>query len=71
MWKSGAIGTFNQKGDWMPVTVEQIRTERTWGEPFDIDEFLTDPNPKLFDPDNLSSRPVSLSTWMSSCSTIY
>ncbi len=46
-------GQFNQKGDWTPVTVEQITVAHQWGEPFDMDKFLNDPNPKIFDPDNL------------------
>ena len=35
---------------------------RSWGEPFDMDEFLNDPNPKIFDPDNLvtASEPFDV-----------
>lgn len=55
-------GKLNQKGDWMPVTVKQISTGRPWGEPFDMDEFLNDPDPKLFDPDGLvtASEPFDV-----------
>ena len=32
------------------------------GQPFDMDEFLNDPNPKIFDPDNLvtASEPFDV-----------
>lgn len=55
-------GKLNQKGDWMPVTVEQISAGRSWGEPFDMDKFLTDPDPKIFDPNNLvtASEPFDV-----------
>ena len=55
-------GQFNQKGDWTSVSVEQISAARAWGEPFDMDEFLNDPNPKIFDPDNLvtASEPFDV-----------
>jgi len=55
-------GQFNQKGDWTPVTVEEIRTTHPFGEPFDMDEFLNDPNPKIFEPDNLvtASEPFDV-----------
>ena len=35
---------------------------RSWGQPFDMDEFLNDPNPKIFDPDNLvtASEPFDV-----------
>ncbi len=55
-------GQFNQKGDWTSVTVEKITAARSWGEPFDMDEFLNDPNPKIFDSDNLitASEPFDV-----------
>lgn len=43
-------GTFNKSGDWTNVKVEQINSARSWREPFDLEEFLNDPNPKIFDP---------------------
>ncbi len=33
--------------------VEQVSGTRSWREPFDIDALLNDPNPKVFDPDNV------------------
>ena len=55
-------GQFNRKGDWTTISVEQITAARSWGEPFDIDEFLNDPDPKIFNPDNLvtASEPFDV-----------
>ena len=55
-------GQFNRKGDWTTISVEQITAARSWGEPFDMDEFLNDPDPKIFNPDNLvtASEPFDV-----------
>ena len=55
-------GQFNKQGDWTSVVVEQITATRSWGEPFDMDKFLNDPNPKIFDSDNLvtASEPFDV-----------
>ena len=55
-------GQFDQKGNWTNVTVEQIASTRSWREPFDMDEFLNEPDPKIFDPDNLvtASEPFDV-----------
>ena len=55
-------GRFNQKGDWTPITVRQISTGHPSGESLDLDEFLNDPNPKIFDADNLvtASEPFDV-----------
>ena len=55
-------GKFNQSGDWTTVSVEQIAAARSWGEPFDMEEFLNDPYPKIFDSDNLvtASEPFDV-----------
>ena len=46
-------GRFNMQGNWTTVRVEQISDTRSWREPFDLDAFLNDPNPKVFDTDKL------------------
>ena len=55
-------GQFDPKGNWTNVTVEQIASTRSWREPFDMDEFLNEPDPKIFDPDNLvtASEPFDV-----------
>ena len=46
-------GRFDDDDLWDFVQVEEISGTRSWREPFDLDEFLNDPNPKVFDPDKL------------------
>lgn len=42
------LGQLNGDDEWANVSVHQIG--RAGGAPFDLDEFLNDPNPNLFDP---------------------
>ncbi|MDE0180669.1 MAG: hypothetical protein OXL39_04955 [Caldilineaceae bacterium] len=55
-------GRFSQSGDWTTVGVEEITATRALGEPFDMEQFLNDPNPKAFDSDNLvtASEPFDV-----------
>lgn len=55
-------GKFDQDENWTNVTVEQIASTPSWREPFDLEEFLNDPDPKVFDPDNLitASEPFDV-----------
>ena len=41
-------GRFNKDGDWTRVEVERISGTRSWQEPFDVEAFLNEPNPKVF-----------------------
>ncbi len=41
-------GWFNEEDQWIAVVIEDI--DRPANKPFDLDEFLNDPNPKIFDP---------------------
>ena len=42
------VGKFDDAGDWTTVRVDAINAADTGGEPFDLDAFLNDPNPKIF-----------------------
>lgn len=42
------VGRFNANDDWTTVRVDAIKAADTGGEPFDLDAFLNDPNPKIF-----------------------
>ena len=44
-------GRLNAKDEWTSILVKQVNATRSWAEPFDLDSFLEDPNPKIFDPD--------------------
>lgn len=55
-------GQLDDDGNWAVLHVEQLRETRSWSEPFDLDELLNDPNPKLFDPENVvrASEPLDV-----------
>ena len=50
MSRSAARGRFDDRDEWVEVRVEQLNETRSSSEPFDLDAFLNDPNPKVFDP---------------------
>ena len=43
-------GRFNDNGEWTSVEVQLLKAARALADPFDVDAFLKDPNPKVFDP---------------------
>ena len=56
-------GRFNDQDEWTTVRVEQLRETQAWSEPFDLDAFLNDPEPKLFDPDDLVRIDATDEEW--------
>ena len=46
-------GRIDESDRWEIVKVEEISGTRSWREPGDIDALLNNPNPKVFDPDNI------------------
>ena len=46
-------GRFNDNNEWDVIYVEQITSTRSWFEPFDLEAFRNDPNPKIFDPEKV------------------
>ena len=44
---------FKPHGDWTSIHVERIDGTRSGREPFDLEAVLNDPNPKLFDPEQV------------------
>ena len=44
-------GWINESDRWIVIIVEEVI--RPVAKPFDIDEFLNDPSPEIFDPDNV------------------
>ena len=55
-------GRFNVNGKWTTVEVVQLKAARSSDDPFDVEAFLNDPNPKLFDPDRVvtTSEPFDV-----------
>ena len=43
-------GRFNKNDEWVSVQVEKIDKTSSWNEPFNIEMFWNNPNPKIFDP---------------------
>ena len=69
--KKGA-GQSTQEAREQPVGTVEVQPakeprERHWSEPFDLEAFLNDPNPKIFDPDKvvISSRPFDVDAFNS------
>ena len=55
-------GRFNNKEQWQSVKVEEITATRSSSEPFDMEAFLKNPNPKIFDPETVvtASEPFDV-----------
>ena len=46
-------GRFNDNDEWDIIYVEQITDTRSWLEPFDLEAFRNNPDPKIFDPEKV------------------
>jgi hypothetical protein len=59
-------GRFNKHGKWRFVAVERIEGDRSWQEPFELEEFLNDPNPKIFDSEKMvtASEPFDVDAFI-------
>ena len=55
-------GRFNDNNKWTSVEVQQLNDARSWNDPFDVEAFLNDPNPKIFDPETVvtTSEPFDV-----------
>ena len=55
-------GRINRNDRWQWVRVEEIAPTRSSSEPFDIEAFLNNPNPKIFDPETIvtASEPFDV-----------
>ena len=59
-------GRFNPNDEWTSVRVEQISGTRSGREPFDLEAFLTEPNPAVFDPERTvtASEPFDVDAFV-------
>ena len=57
-------GRFNDNNKWTSVEVQQLNDARSWNDPFDVEAFLNDPNPKIFDPETVvtTSEPFDVTS---------
>lgn len=55
-------GQFDARGEWKMVFVNRVDMTRSHHQPFDLEAFLRDPNPKTFDPDKVvtASEPFDV-----------
>ncbi len=58
-------GRFNTRGEWTTVRVERLNEPRSSSEPFDLEAFLSEPNPKVFDPDEVVTLDLTDEEWES------
>ncbi len=56
-------GRFNDQDEWTTVRVEQLGETQAWSEPFDLDAFHNNPEPKIFDPDKLVRIDLTDEEW--------
>lgn len=59
-------GRFDTGGNWVVLQVEHLDETRSSQEPFDLDEFLNHPHPKIFDPKKVvrASDPFDVDEFM-------
>ncbi len=55
-------GRIDEHDRWGTVRVDEISGTGSWREPFDMDAFLNNPNPKIFEPEKLvtASEPFDV-----------
>ena len=62
-WRLRGTGRFNDRGEWTSVHAEQLTETPSWSEPFDLDTFLADPDPRIFDPDTVVTIDLTDDEW--------
>ncbi len=55
-------GRFKDNDEWDVIHVERVTGTRSWSEPFDLEAFHSNPNPKIFDPEKVvtASEPFDV-----------
>ncbi len=56
-------GRFNDNDEWDIIYVDQITSTRSCSEPFDLEAFRNDPDPKIFDPDKIVTIDLTEEEW--------
>ncbi|MYH40790.1 MAG: hypothetical protein F4150_03270 [Chloroflexi bacterium] len=56
-------GQFGKDGEWTSVHVNQLNETRSSSEPFDLDSFLNEPDPKIFDQDKIVTIDLPDEEW--------
>ena len=55
-------GQFDSRDEWLYIQIEEIRGTGSLNEPFDLEAFLNNPTPRMFDPDRVirASEPFDV-----------
>ena len=56
-------GCFNDNDEWDLVCVDRIIGTRAWSEPFDLEAFRNDPNPKVFEKNKMVTIDLTEEEW--------
>lgn len=56
-------GRFDKHDQWTSVEVESVTATGSWREPFDLEAFLNNPNPKIFDADKVVTIDLPDEEW--------
>ena len=56
-------GRFKDNDEWDIIYVDQITSTRSYSEPFDLEAFRNDPDPKIFDPDKIVTIDLTEEEW--------
>ena len=59
----GGRGIINEGDCWEKVHVERVTDRPDGRNSFSLEEFLSNPNPKIFDPDNMITIEMSDEEW--------
>lgn len=59
-------GRITANDQWSTITVEQVEVTHAWGEEFDLEAFLSNPNRRVFDPEKVvrASEPDDVDEFM-------
>ena len=60
-------GRLDSHGKWTTVEVQQLNAARSWNDPFDVEAFLNDPDPKSFNSERVvtTSEPFDVDDFIS------
>ena len=56
-------GRFDKHDQWTSVEVDSVSATGSWREPFDLEAFLNNPNPKIFDPEKVVTIDLPDEEW--------
>ena len=56
-------GRFDKHDEWTTVEVDSVSGTGSWREPFDLEAFLNNPNPKIFDAEKVVTIDLTDEEW--------